>query len=209
MRRLIPYIASDYRKDRIWLRRTKMDKRNCNVAMAVDCSSSMNDNLATELTAQSIALLNKSFELLQIGQISVVKFGTDVQILRDFAEDIDEFGPKLLQSLKFDEPRTDIVKLLNCMVAHFEEARVNSTNVSDQLLIILGDGRFSGASSSQVRNSVGRLFDEGVTVLYVILDNPASSIFNVKVFKNKQLVSYMHDFPFAFYTGTILIYLFC
>lgn len=200
MRRLPPYIASNFRKDRIWLRRTKMDKRDLNVGLSIDCSSSMKDNLATELTAQSVALLNKAFDLLQIGRVSVVKFGNDVNILRNFGEDIDEFGPKLLQVLKFDEQKTDIVKLLNTMVSHFDEARANSTNVSDQLLIILGDGRFSGASASQVRNSIGRLFDANITVLYVILDSQSSSIFNVKVFKNKQLVSYMQDFPFPFYT---------
>jgi midasin (ATPase involved in ribosome maturation) len=115
--------------------------------MAVDCSVSMHDNLATELTAQSIALVNKSLELLQIDQVSVVKFGSNVQILRDFGKKVEEFGPKLLQDLKFDEQHTDIVNLSNFMATHFRKASSRSTNVSDQLLIILGDGRFSGAQA--------------------------------------------------------------
>ena len=31
MRRIIPYVASNFRKDRIWLRRTKPAKRECEV----------------------------------------------------------------------------------------------------------------------------------------------------------------------------------
>lgn len=44
MRRLIAYIASGYRKDKIWLRRTKKAQRNYQILIAVDDSSSMHDN---------------------------------------------------------------------------------------------------------------------------------------------------------------------
>jgi midasin len=49
MRRLIPYIASDYRKDQIWMRRTKCTKRNYQVCIAVDNSQSMRHNHFTEV----------------------------------------------------------------------------------------------------------------------------------------------------------------
>ena len=44
MRKVIPYIASQFRKDKIWLRRTKPSKRQYQVMVAVDDSSSMADN---------------------------------------------------------------------------------------------------------------------------------------------------------------------
>lgn len=44
MRKVIPYIASQFRKDKIWLRRTKPSKRNYQVMVAMDDSSSMADN---------------------------------------------------------------------------------------------------------------------------------------------------------------------
>ena len=44
MRKVIPYIASQFRKDKIWLRRTKPSKRQYQVMIAVDDSSSMADN---------------------------------------------------------------------------------------------------------------------------------------------------------------------
>lgn len=44
MRKIIPYIASQFRKDRIWLRRTKPSKRQYQICLAIDDSSSMVDN---------------------------------------------------------------------------------------------------------------------------------------------------------------------
>ncbi|MEQ2263333.1 hypothetical protein XENORESO_006224, partial [Xenotaenia resolanae] len=44
MRKVIPYIASQYRKDKIWLRRTKPSKREYQICLAMDDSSSMVDN---------------------------------------------------------------------------------------------------------------------------------------------------------------------
>lgn len=44
MRRLIAYIASGYRKDAIWLRRTKLAQRSYQIMIAVDDSASMHDS---------------------------------------------------------------------------------------------------------------------------------------------------------------------
>ena len=44
MRRIIPYIASYFQNDRIWLRRMKPSKRDYQVLVAVDDSASMNEN---------------------------------------------------------------------------------------------------------------------------------------------------------------------
>lgn len=46
MRRVIPYIASQFKKDKIWLRRTRPSKRQYQIIMAVDNSSSMMDSNA-------------------------------------------------------------------------------------------------------------------------------------------------------------------
>ncbi len=44
MRRIIPYIASNFQNDRIWLRRAKPSKREYQILIAVDDSSSMAEN---------------------------------------------------------------------------------------------------------------------------------------------------------------------
>ena len=54
MRKVIPYIASQFRKDKIWLRRTKPSKRNYQIMIAVDDSSSMHDNHSKQVCIQSL-----------------------------------------------------------------------------------------------------------------------------------------------------------
>ncbi len=44
MRKIIPFIASSFQNDRIWLRRTKVVDRRYQVMVAVDDSSSMEEN---------------------------------------------------------------------------------------------------------------------------------------------------------------------
>ena len=44
MRRVIPFIASNYQNDRIWLRRLKLVERHYQILVAVDDSSSMKEN---------------------------------------------------------------------------------------------------------------------------------------------------------------------
>ena len=44
MRRIIPYIASYFQNDHIWLRRVKPSRRDYQLLIAVDDSASMNEN---------------------------------------------------------------------------------------------------------------------------------------------------------------------
>ena len=44
MRRIIPYIASNFQNDRIWLKRNKPNKRDYQILLAVDDSASMKEN---------------------------------------------------------------------------------------------------------------------------------------------------------------------
>lgn len=55
MRKVIPYIASQFRKDKIWLRRTKPSKRDYQICLAVDDSSSMVDNHSKQVRAGEAA----------------------------------------------------------------------------------------------------------------------------------------------------------
>jgi midasin len=48
MRKVIPYIASNFRKDKIWLRRTKPNTRNYQVMITVDDSESVAHGVSTE-----------------------------------------------------------------------------------------------------------------------------------------------------------------
>jgi midasin len=97
MRKVIAYIASDFRKDKIWLRRTKPSKRQYQIVIAVDDSLSMADNQSKQLAFESLALLGKSLSLLEAGELAIMSFGEIVKLLHSFSEPFtDNTGAKLL-----------------------------------------------------------------------------------------------------------------
>uniref|UniRef100_A0A8D2KWR3 Midasin n=1 Tax=Varanus komodoensis TaxID=61221 RepID=A0A8D2KWR3_VARKO len=71
MRKVIPYIASQFRKDKIWLRRTKPSKRQYQICLALDDSASMVDNHSKQLAYESLAVIGNALTLLEVGQIAV------------------------------------------------------------------------------------------------------------------------------------------
>lgn len=86
MRKIIPYIASQFRKDKIWLRRTKPSKRDYQIVLALDDSSSMADNHSKELAFESLSLISKAMTYLEVGQLSVISFGEQVKVLHPLGE---------------------------------------------------------------------------------------------------------------------------
>ena len=53
MRRIIPYIASNFQNDRIWLKRNKPSKRDYQILLAVDDSASMKENDCNQVRQSS------------------------------------------------------------------------------------------------------------------------------------------------------------
>lgn len=86
MRKIIPYIASQFRKDKIWMRRTKPSKREYQIVLAIDDSSSMADNHSKELAFESLSLISKAMTYLEAGQLSVLSFGEKTNILHPLGE---------------------------------------------------------------------------------------------------------------------------
>ena len=60
MRKIIPFIASNYKKDKIWLRRTKPSKREYNILIALDDSISMKENGGGVIGLHTMALISKA-----------------------------------------------------------------------------------------------------------------------------------------------------
>lgn len=66
---IIPYLASQFRKDKIWLRRTKPAKRDYKITIAIDDSKSMHHNNSKELTLEAISLVSQALTLLESGRL--------------------------------------------------------------------------------------------------------------------------------------------
>ncbi|KAK6730863.1 hypothetical protein RB195_007370 [Necator americanus] len=199
MRKLIPYIASEYRKDRIWMRRTKKAQRDYQVLIAVDDSASMNENGIHQVTCESVCVIEEALRRCDAGGVSVCLFGSDVKIISPFGDHMMP-GSQLLQKLSFDQSSTDLILLLNRSRQILSNVRMPT---SEQLLIIISDGRGALAQGAdKVKQALSAL--QGVTVLFVILDSGQKSIhdLSVAVFQggNVILKPYLTVFPFPFYT---------
>uniref|UniRef100_A0A3Q4MRM4 Midasin n=1 Tax=Neolamprologus brichardi TaxID=32507 RepID=A0A3Q4MRM4_NEOBR len=193
MRKVIPYIASQFRKDKIWLRRTKPSKREYQICLAVDDSSSMVDNHSKQLAFESLAVIINALTLLEVGQVSVCSFGEQVQLLHPFQHQFnDESGARILRLCQF--------QTITCRtVASVETA---------QLLVIVSDGRgLFLEGKERVMAAVRAARSAGIFIIFMVLDNPNSrdSILDIKVpiFKGPgelpEIHSYMDEFPFPFY----------
>lgn len=75
---VVDYVASGFRKDKIWLRRTQPNKREYQILLAVDDSLSMSDSFAKDRAFDTMVLLTKSLSLLEVGDIGVASFGEKV-----------------------------------------------------------------------------------------------------------------------------------
>ena len=81
MRKIIPFIASDFKKDKIWLRRTKPNKREFQILVALDDSSSMSDNKSRQIALESLNTISSALALLEAGQIGVLRFGAAAEVI--------------------------------------------------------------------------------------------------------------------------------
>ncbi|XP_071957015.1 midasin-like [Antedon mediterranea] len=212
MRKVIPYIASHFRKDKIWLRRSKPSKRQYQIMLAVDDSSSMDDNHSKQLAFESLAVISNALTWLEVGEFSVCSFGESVQLLHPFHEQFtDQSGARILQQFTFSQKKTKIGQLLAYISSLMTSAQYRlrgSSSGTSQLLLVVSDGRGLFLEGMEaVRSAVRQARDSNIFLVFVILDNPKNkdSILDIRVplFKGPgempEIRSYMEHFPFPFY----------
>ncbi|XP_068082683.1 midasin [Anabrus simplex] len=210
MRKVIPYIASQFRKDKIWLRRTKPSKRDYQIVLAIDDSASMADNHSKELAFESLALVSRALTLLESGELSVVSFGEMVKVLHQLGDPFTEqSGARLLQQISFSQNGTRVAQLVEFVTTMFQMSKSRASHSSDlaQLLVIVSDGRgvFS-ESPNKVKLAIRQAREAHIFMVFIIVDNPdnQSSVLDIRtpVFKDGKLECfkpYLDSFPFPFY----------
>ncbi|KAK0095768.1 hypothetical protein PV326_007436 [Microctonus aethiopoides] len=205
MRKIIPYIASQFRKDKIWLRRTKPSKRDYQIILALDDSSSMADNHSKELAFESLSLISKAMGYLEVGQLGVISFGESPKILHPLGEPFTEqSGSRLIQEMRFDQKKTMVGQLVDFTVDMFESQQSSTDNA--KLLVVLSDGRGIFSEGDYVNRAVRRAKLANIFLVFIIVENPQNkdSILDIRmpVFDNGKLLEirpYMDSFPFPFY----------
>lgn len=212
MKRVINYIASNFRKDKIWMRRSIPDKRRYQVVIAIDNSRSMAETECGTFALEAMSLICMAMSKLDVGDLGIVRFGGSIgmQELHPLGKPFQpaEDGPVVMSWMRFDQdntindqPMVDLLYELDQNLAK-ESMKAFSGNSLQQLVIILADGRFHEKDALQkaVRKAVSR---PGVMYSFVILDNPNNSILDMKTVSFVEgkpvFAKYIDSFPFPLY----------
>ena len=182
MKRVIGYIASNFRRDKIWLRRTRPDKRKYQVVLAVDDSRSMAENGCGAFALEALALLCRSMARLEVGEVGALSFGGAggarplVPLGGAFG---DAAGAALMARLRFDQDNTiadrPMLQLVEALDHVLDAARLRASDAAaagalSQLVLVLADGRFH--EKEGLRAGVRRLLEKpGVCVAFIALDS--------------------------------------
>jgi len=177
MRKIIPYIASEFRKDKIWLRRTKPSKREYQIMLAIDDSQSMKQYHSEKLALEALSVIGKALTTLEAGELSVMSFGEETRLLHPFgAPFTEQSGASILQAFQFDQAKSNIADLLQAATAVFEGAKANSSSTAQsckQLLFVVSDSdQLHQEGTSLVERMIRQVNDAGIFLVFVIIDSP-------------------------------------
>jgi len=184
LKRIIPYIASNFKRDKIFLRRSAPSKREYHILFAIDDSKSMLESAVDSSAFDTLAMIGRALSSLEIGKIAVVGFGKDVSTPLSFSDSSSstfgvEKGSQVVQQLRFNQTSTDVVKLLIHTKEMFETAAtrshssISSTAQIWKLMLIIGDGVFE--QNDKVRVLERELRELGIMVIFVIVDPTTST----------------------------------
>eukprot|EP00435_Cladocopium_sp_Y103_P053138 s923_g16.t5 len=227
MRRVIPFIASNYRRDKIWLRRTKPSKREYQIVVAIDNSRSMKECNVGPIALQTLCVLCQALAQLEVGEYAVLAFGSATPrvllplgsgqphansfnwtqagpILREFT-----FEEESVQS--HDRSLADMMRLSSQLFD--ERSGPSPARPFSQMSIIISDGRFN---KNKVRPWVHAALARQQLPLLIIVDaefegaqasaagaTAKRSVFELRAVTYEsgrcQVVPYLQDFPFPYY----------
>ena len=218
MRKIIPYIASGFRKDRIWLRRTKPSAREYQVIVALDDSSSMKENAVRKTAYNSLAIICQALSTLDVGKFGILGFGNQAKMVQPLQTNFSpEDGAHVLNTFTFEQTSTNVASMLLMARKAFSECSFVSSSSSvifEKLLIIVSDGRgIFNEGKETVLESVRSAKLENIFIIFLIVENLGSeeadnrakdSILDLRIasFDNNGIptvVPYIEEFPFSNY----------
>lgn len=220
IKRIIPYIASSYKRDKIWMRRSTPTKRSYQIMLAIDDSKSMAESRSDELAFETLSLIAKSMSMLEVGELSVVGFGDGVKVAHDFNTPFNsEAGAHAFQQFTFSQSKTDVIKLLGQSISLFRTARSRASgSASDlwQLQLIISDGICD--DHPKIRQLVREAHEERIMIVFIVVDFATTggtgqgaskqSILDMQTAQfskddtgipQLKMTKYLDTFPFSYY----------
>jgi len=229
MRKVISYIASQYRKDKIWMRRTKANKRQYQIMVAIDDTRSMMDNRGGTLALQAMAVICQALQQLEVGQVAVAKFGETTELLHEFGQPFsNSAAARIVSSFSFQQEvnKEDLLRqkqsdrglsgglemLMNSLRIAQANSGGNSGGRVTQLVFAISDGFITENNGRErIKKLVRDAAERQQLLVLLIVDNPdpKKSILEnqrcnfVSGGKNKPkkmvFTSFLDDYPFPYY----------
>ena len=81
LRKIVPFVASNYRRDKIWLRRQRPERRDYSIFVCIDNSRSVVCAEAAQDVVDSVLTLINAVRMAELGRVEVTTFGEDVRVL--------------------------------------------------------------------------------------------------------------------------------
>ena len=218
LKKVIPYIASDYRRDKIWLRRALPSSRQYQVMLAIDDSQSMQRGGGGRTALEAMATLTQALHQLEVGEVGVVHFGERLTLLHPFDRPwTEDSGRYAVGQFGFKQGRTRWPTVLEGLVTLLDEARKSSgasggrgsAEVS-QLCFLISDGNIQ-QDREEVRRWTREAQRRQILLVLIVVDTDERSITTTQRYvggtaaagggggSGKLFVKYLDDFPFPYY----------
>ena len=193
IRKILPFIASGYRRDKIWLRRAKLSNRNYRVALALDNSQSMRTGGAGEMALTAASIIYGALSKLETGDsFSMFSFGQTAASIKL------ENDTPLRQVFDFTESQTNLSDAL-------EQISTLADTSTQLLAIYISDGVCP--NHEHLRHQLARQRALGVVSLFIVIDcapgkqsiTELTSVDRHPQTGQLMFRKYLQDFPFDFY----------
>ena len=221
IKKLIPYIASNFQKDKIWLRRTMPSKRSYQIALVVDDSYSMAVNSVAAACTDCVSVLLTAMHNLEAGELAVLKLGSTMSVCHSFEDTFDchAVGTKCLEQLTFQQKRSNFQEFLGKSLDYLDAHRLRAGNSSRsttaevmQLMFIVSDGQIT-EDWAAIQALTTRANENNQLVVFILLDalnggengtKSSQSVMDmdrIEIDERGKVVRrpYLSDFPFSFY----------
>ena len=88
MKKVISFIASHYRNDKIWLRRTMPSKRDYKILLAIDDTLSMSQGGLGFFSLEAMSTIVEALHRLEVGKVAIAAIRDRMNLLQSFEEPI-------------------------------------------------------------------------------------------------------------------------
>jgi hypothetical protein len=206
MRKVISYVASNYRKDKIWLRRANPNQRDYEIVLAIDDSLSMSEKNVGYLALESLLTMALALTKLEVGKINISGIRNGMHEVLGFDQTfVPSEGQRIVSqfNFKFSDEFSADMGLPNFMRQAMDKFSEESKT---KICFIISDGR---CNKEIVRPLCREAEEKNILMVYLMLDkkeekgsvlNYRSTSFVEKDGKRVVRISnYLDDFPFKNY----------